>query len=261
VKPRRHSGIELELVESRPQPPETLVRSIVARAERRTHRLPIPRLAFAGAFSASILLVLGVTGGFGAAGSAVSSLGKAVAHIAGAKITRTPSSSSAGVQYEEPPSIDGFSPRQGPRGSRVVIRGTNLGQLTDVRFGRFSADFAILSDTRVRARVPRRAVTNRISVSNEAGTDTSARKFVVILEPVISSFSPRRGPVGTKVTIRGDHFTGVDTVEIGSRDMAFDLDSDNKITAKVPRRALDGKIRVMNEAGSDTTVSKFTVSR
>ena len=168
------------------------------------------------------------------------------------------------------PTVTGFSPALGAAGAQVTITGTNLATTTDVEFGSVSASFVINSGTSVTATVPTvppvPGGTNvKITVTNDVGPATSAKTFTVIEPPVITSFSPGSGNVGTLVTITGSGFTdtgktGGDFVEFGSTNATpFAVVSDSKITVKVPTAASTGTISVHNAAGTGTSVAQFVV--
>jgi hypothetical protein len=71
-------------------------------------------------------------------------------------------------------------PTSGPVGRLVAINGTNFNGVTQVKFNTTAATWWLrLSSTRIYARVPTGATTGKISVTNAAGTGTSAATFTV----------------------------------------------------------------------------------
>ena len=62
--------------------------------------------------------------------------------------------------------------------------------------------------------------------------------------PVVSSFSPASGTIGTSVTVTGSGFTGATAVKFGGAAGAFTVNSDTKITATVPATASTGPVTV-----------------
>ena len=77
-------------------------------------------------------------------------------------------------------------------------------------------------------------------------------------KPVVTSFSPASGRVGTTVTITGSKFTGVTGVQFGGADAAsFKVVSDTQITAVVPVGAVDGVITVSNTDLSTDSAQSF----
>ncbi|MFQ3590740.1 MAG: IPT/TIG domain-containing protein, partial [Chloracidobacterium sp.] len=118
--------------------------------------------------------------------------------------------------------ITGFTPTSGPVGTLVTITGTGFDHPITGGYGRskessglavffngVAATFTVVSDSQIDATVPPGATTGRITVERDGDVATSATDFVVILPPVISSFTPPSGPVGTVVTIFGSNFVGV----------------------------------------------------
>jgi isoquinoline 1-oxidoreductase beta subunit len=78
------------------------------------------------------------------------------------------------------PTITSFTPASGPVGTVVTITGTLFTGATRVTFGGTSATtFSVVSATQIRATVPRRARTGRISITAPAGTASSATNFTV----------------------------------------------------------------------------------
>ena len=77
--------------------------------------------------------------------------------------------------------------------------------------------------------------------------------------PVITSFSPIRGPVGTFVNIVGNHFNQATRVAFNGTAATFTVASDALITATVPTSATTGPIAVVTPAGSATSETPFNV--
>jgi gliding motility-associated-like protein len=78
--------------------------------------------------------------------------------------------------------------------------------------------------------------------------------------PVVTSFTPASGVVGTSVTIQGTYFTGATAVKFnGTSATVFNVVSDAKITATVPTGATTGKISVTTPEGTGTSAADFVV--
>jgi predicted amino acid-binding ACT domain protein len=161
----------------------------------------------------------------------------------------------------DPPSIVGFSPATGVVGTEVTISGSELANVTEVAFNGIPAEiFTVDSDNTLRANVPVGANTGPIVLTNLAGSDTSASDFVVLQVPVILSFSPTNGPVGTEVTVTGSDFTGVtDVLFNGLSATSLNIDSDTELRAVVPAGASSGKIRVIHPDSTVESAGDFTV--
>jgi Cadherin-like beta sandwich domain/IPT/TIG domain/Divergent InlB B-repeat domain len=89
--------------------------------------------------------------------------------------------------------------------------------------------------------------------ADETCTATFAAK------PIVTSFSPASGRVGTTVTIKGSKFTGVTGVSFGDMPAAsFKVVSDTQITAVVPINAATGVITVTDASLSTDSAGTFT---
>jgi large repetitive protein len=157
------------------------------------------------------------------------------------------------------PVITGFSPGSGKVGTVVSIFGSNFLGTTTVRFNATAAlSFTVVNAGKITATVPNGATSGKISVTNAAGTGTSAGTFTVT-GPKITSFSPSSGPVGTSVTLLGSNFTGVTFVRFNGTAASFTFVNDGMVTATVPAGATTGSITLTTPAGTATT-SAFTVT-
>lgn len=77
--------------------------------------------------------------------------------------------------------------------------------------------------------------------------------------PVIISFSPTSGVVGTSVIINGSGFFGATTVNFNGVSASFTINSAGQITAIVPAGATTGPISVQNNNGTGFSSTNFTV--
>jgi molybdate transport system substrate-binding protein len=77
------------------------------------------------------------------------------------------------------PTIARLSPVKGRPGGLVIVTGMNLTGTTSVTFRGIPAKFSIVSATKLRITVPRKAKTGAITVTSPAGTATSTKRFVV----------------------------------------------------------------------------------
>ena len=156
------------------------------------------------------------------------------------------------------PAITSFSPPSGPVGTPVIITGTGLTQASRVTFGGIKATtFMVNSATQVTATVPNGARTGGIGILTPGGLGSS-KKFSVT--PVIASFSPPSGKVGTSVTINGTSFTSATKVTFDGVVSAFTVVSDIELTATVPTGAVTGKIAITTPGGTATSATNFTVT-
>jgi len=143
-------------------------------------------------------------------------------------------------------------------GKTVEILGQGFTGTTVVSFNGVHATFSVVSDTYLTATLPAGALTGTVAVTTPTGTLNSDRKFLVT--PQITSIAPTSGIVGSSVTITGVSLTQATKVTIGGKAATFTVNSDTKITAKVPLGAKTGqKITITTPGGSATSATTFTV--
>jgi len=102
-----------------------------------------------------------------------------------------------------------------------------------------------------------------ISIASD-DSDENPYTFTVtgtaVLAPVLVSFAPATGPVGTQVTITGTDFTSATTVAFnGTPATAVTFGSATSLVATVPAGATTGLLTVANAYGSSSSTSAFTV--
>ena len=77
--------------------------------------------------------------------------------------------------------------------------------------------------------------------------------------PVISGFSPTRGPIGTEIRISGSGFTGITDVTLNGTSITFTVVSDGEIRVTVTSGATSGSIILSAPGGTATSSASFTV--
>jgi hypothetical protein len=167
--------------------------------------------------------------------------------------------SSSNFVVTVPPTITSFTPTSGPVGTSVTITGSGFTGASAVTFAGAAASFTVNSSTQITATVPTGATTGPIQVKSSGGTGSSSSNFVVTVPPSITSFTPKSGPVGTVVTLRGSGFTGTTSVTFNGVSAAFNFIKDSRLTAVVPSGATTGPIRVTNPGGTATSSTNFVV--
>jgi len=146
-------------------------------------------------------------------------------------------------------------------GATVIILGTNLTGATEVTFNGVSAKFTVVSSTEITAIVPAGATSGVVTVVTPSGTLKTIVIFNVDATPQIKSFTPKKGPVGTTVTITGVNLTQTTNVTFDGIDATtFTVKSNTKLTAMVPEGAETGTIAITTPAGTATSAASFTVT-
>ncbi|WP_377130585.1 IPT/TIG domain-containing protein [Rufibacter roseus] len=176
----------------------------------------------------------------------------------------------AGTTTTLAPVIDNFSPTSGSYGDLITINGSNLINTEVVYFANsVAAPFTIVNDNQITATVPEGAITGKIQVVNNNGTAVanSPSDFTVIAPaPVISSFTPTSGPVGTVVTVTGSYFSEGGGLlfydESGQYVYAdnYQFISSTEVRGQVPASAVTGPIAVENDVDITDSGTNFTVT-
>ncbi len=117
--------------------------------------------------------------------------------------------SMSGFVFEPQPFVTGISPAEAGPGMAVNITGTHFNGATAVTLGGVAvSSFVINSPTSITAIVGAGASGN-IIVTNSYGVNTSSPYFTFTIRPIIYSFAPTSGPVGSVVTFNGGNFNTV----------------------------------------------------
>ena len=155
------------------------------------------------------------------------------------------------------PILSSFTPTSAKTDVTVTIRGESFTGATAVKFGGLPAtSFTIDADSIITAKVGTGA-TGQVQVTTPYGSDTLSGFSYIPPAPVIKSFSPASGTVGTSVRIVGEHFINTTSLRFGGTQAAsFTINADTLITAVVGKGAT-GDIIVFTKDGNDT-LGKFT---
>ena len=97
---------------------------------------------------------------------------------------------------------------------------------------------------------------------NHVGDSTRLDVTIRALQalPIINSFTPTHGTVGTTVNIVGTNFTDATNVTFNGTNATYSLDSDTQIHATVPAGATTGTISVTTPQGTATSNASFAVT-
>jgi len=167
-----------------------------------------------------------------------------------------------------PPTIGSFTPTSGPVGTTVTINGsyfsTNGGD-NIVRFGDMQADLSGATSTQLIVTVPNGATSNTISVTVNGLAAYSGMTFIVTtaVPPVINSFSPTSGPVGTTVTINGNNFSTTvsdNSVYLGDLQVTVTSATTTQLTVTIPVGATNNPFMITINGLTASSNNPFNVS-
>lgn len=162
---------------------------------------------------------------------------------------------------DQPPTLSGFAPSQGPFGTEVTISGSNLGTVENVFVGGFGQAIEEATDSQLTITIGDGTGSGPIEVDTDYGTATTDDSFYVT-SPIVYYFTPTAGPVGTVVTIEGNNFdlvpennnvsfNGTPAVVLGS--------NGSELTVSVPFGATTGTIAIARADQSATSTDTFTI--
>jgi hypothetical protein len=166
--------------------------------------------------------------------------------------------------HQQLPQITALSPASAKAGTPIVIKGTNLKNVSEVRFGTAEAvnfNSGNNTDTAIAVTVPDSLPLGPlfIQVYLADGKGYAASQFTVLLTPPvpkIDSVSPTHALPGASVVVSGVNFSLVNSVKFaGSRaDFSPALDTNHKLQVTVPLAARPGNqfITVSNPNGEDS---------
>jgi len=171
-------------------------------------------------------------------------------------------SSSTSFEVISLPVILNFAPDSGPVGTQVVVKGLNFVGVSEVAFGDSLAQvFNAETDTLIKAVVPAGARTGRIKITNAQGEGVSNALFRVRRPPAITSFSPARGPVGTRVEVKGEELSEIAAVLLGSVLVEeIESPSDSILSMTIPNDGVSGPIIIKTSIGQTSSLDSFFVT-
>jgi len=164
----------------------------------------------------------------------------------------------SGFTYNPPAvlSITGFTPASGTSGTGVTITGSGFLSTPSVTLGGVAAyNIHVVNDSVLTATVAGGA-TGYVTVQAFNGADSLAG-FTFIpsapaQNPILTSFTPQNGTTGSKITITGQHLSGVNSVSFGDvTASSFQIISDSVIIAIVGNGAT-GEVTVANANAPDS---------
>jgi hypothetical protein len=163
----------------------------------------------------------------------------------------------SGFNFIPAPTITSFIPSSAGPGQTVIITGTNLSTVTEVRFGGIKAtDFTILSPTKVTAIVADEGASGDVSVVSPDGSDSLSGFVFIPPVPTITGFSPTIAGPGMAITITGTGLLGASSATFGGVAAVISSISLKQITALITTGA-SGSVVVITPGGT-ATLSGFT---
>ncbi|MGH9937469.1 MAG: IPT/TIG domain-containing protein, partial [Blastocatellia bacterium] len=170
------------------------------------------------------------------------------------------------------PTASGINPTGGTVGANVTITGTNLTDVTAVKFANnVTANFTINSDTQITARVPAGAATGPITISKAGCADVQTAAFTVQPSPTptLTSLNPASATAGGAaftLTVNGTNFINGSAARWNGADRTTTFVSNTQLTAAIPATDIAAagaaSVTVFNPApgGGVSNAMSFTVN-
>ncbi len=159
-----------------------------------------------------------------------------------------------------PPVITTIDKVAGDVGTDVTLTGLNFSGAFEVKFGSTLAQVISNTGLVIKTKVPVGASSGKISITTLAGTALSPQDFVVLGSPLVSSFSPASGLVGTKIILTGINLLTVTTAQIGLVNLKINSKTDTQMEVEVLAGTVTGKISVKSIGSTFSTTDNFIVT-
>lgn len=170
------------------------------------------------------------------------------------------STTAEGFTFLAPPVVTALAPISATGGDTVMITGNNFVAISSVSFGGIAAaSFSVISSTQIRA-VVAGGNSGNVVITNSSGQGMIAGfNYVSYPVPVITSFTPLSGIVGTEVTLNGLNFnqdSGNNIVYFGAVRATVTNASPTQLKVIVPHGSTFFPISVLNKDYRKTGFSK-----
>ncbi len=160
-----------------------------------------------------------------------------------------------------PPVVRRFLPRFGPPGTVLTLFGHGFLNGDEVMLGDAVLTTKRLIHNKILAELPAGVGTGRLFV-RRGTTKYAVRRgmFRVELPPTISTFKPRQGPPGTRVTITGANFMPRMSVLLAGQQLKIvGRTTKTMVAAVLPAHARTGKLTVQTKVGIATSTFPFNL--
>jgi hypothetical protein len=159
--------------------------------------------------------------------------------------------------------VTGYTSEITGAGAPLTITGTGFDRVQRVVFGTTvvpAKSFIQVNETSLTFPVPSTAILGETDIflvfpGNERAF---APKITVVPLQVVNYFDPAQGPAGTTVTVYGANLEIVNSVKLGTTDVAITGKSGSSLQFTVPASATSGKLLLGSGAGTATSVGTFT---
>ncbi len=169
---------------------------------------------------------------------------------------------------KDPPKISAIKPTAGAAGTEIIINGQNFSgevRYNRVRLGKTPLKITSAYPNQIRAIIPKKAATGRITVEvKNAGSATSAKDFVVMAPLNVKSISASYGAPGSTITITGSGFSSTpaeNSVILGGEKCKVVKASPNELLVRLPNKSMSGRFLInVENSGKIENRNNFLVA-
>jgi hypothetical protein len=152
-------------------------------------------------------------------------------------------------------------------GSILKITGENFASSSERNIVKFGENLGLIkgaSPLELQVQIPVGAQTSYVRIETPGGMALSKHLLVIIPQPLITDFTPKQGPISTKVTIHGKHFNAFSTqdmVYVNNVLATISYQTDTTLLISIPKDAQSGKISVFGLGGHSISTDDFVVEK
>ena len=168
----------------------------------------------------------------------------------------------AGDAGKTRPAVASLNPVSGVAGEKLMVFGSNLGNLTSAEFsGGVTATVFPISQTRVELEIPAGAMSGPVTLRNAFGETTSLAMFKLLAAPlpVITGIPSESVAIGSGFLVSGKNFYDVTSVRIGVITASFVVHSATSMTVTVPTNAVTARVILSGPGGTAESASDLLV--
>jgi uncharacterized delta-60 repeat protein len=168
----------------------------------------------------------------------------------------------AGDAGKTRPAVASLSPGSGAVGDKLMVFGSNLGNLTGAEFsGGVAATVFPISQTRMELEIPVGAMSGPVILRNAFGETTTLAMFKLLAAPlpVITGIPSESVAIGNGFSVSGKNFYEVTSVRIGVIDASFVVNSATRMTVTVPTNAVTARVILSGPGGTAESATDLLV--
>lgn len=163
--------------------------------------------------------------------------------------------------FQSPLKITSFLPTNAKAGDTIRITGNNFNEISTVSFGGTLAYTHITNSSSTITAIVGKGSTGNLKISSKWGSDSLSGFIYSGASPVINSFTPKEGTIGSLVKIKGMNLKSLRSIQIGGVASIPINYSDSTLTAMIMPEASSGKIEINTDEGTCVSNERFVINQ